>query len=233
MKNKFYWLFLSVICIMANKSFSEEYLEYKTLFLGVDAQYRYMPFKAGLGRNNLNKNYIQGNIYSGLQLNPYIGLELGYEYSFNRKHIATVGPGENFLGINNPSWITSKHKIKTKIKGPHLDVLISLPLMKNKKINIVTLMGLSHKTIEFTESLLSLNGRPQLMGNNHFSSTKTFYRLGGGLRYFFDKNYGVKTMAIWEKASSLKYLKSSNERCIDQIGLKNQMIVSLGFFIRY
>lgn len=167
-------------------------------YSGVDAQVRVMKFKEGFGDNLLHKTLPQGNVYVGIKLNESVALEVGHETTLTRTCESVLTTGECVSGYPIPELLCpAAFKAKSKIKGPHFNLVGFCPL-ENERIQLIASVGVS--ALKGTAERHSVSfGYPPVKASTvrTMSKHKTCLRFMTGVQYMTDFGLGIRgTMSL-------------------------------------
>lgn len=207
-------------------------------YVGADAQWRHMEFKKGFGKDQTKSNYPQGNIYLGLKLNPYLGLEAGYERAKTQKRdTSALGSDVNFGAVLFPFALNTVNELntKTKLRSFHANVVGFLPISEEYCLQLIGSIGVARVNINTTRNITSLNNRT--LSDDRvaalrevFSKKKWVPRIGIGLQHMLTCQLGVRAMANWEGTSmTMKTLTPS----AFSARTKNSLNFGLGLFYNF
>ncbi len=226
------------------KAFAWDYMDinnyYCQPYLGIDAQWRYTQPVNGFGSNLFKRHYLQGNLYFGLKLCDYLGVELGYEMTPTRTKTSTLNGGELSLGVpvTDPPEV---HLSKSRIKGWHVGLMGFYPVCNflgnslfRNPVELLAYVG-TIRSHCYYQDVQVLEGSGPVNINNFtrtFDQTRSLLRLGLGAQYTYCTS-GVRFMIGYESTkqfnnvSSQEFALSSPKR----LKLKDSWFISLGMFV--
>lgn len=209
-------------------------------YVGADAQWRHMEFKKGAGKDQTKSNYPQGNIYLGLKLNQYLGLEAGYERAKTLKKDARVLGSDTIFGaVLQPSApnAVNEFNTKTKLRAFHANVVGFLPICEEYRLQLIGSLGVARVNINTVSIWNVINSTPTTPDfrdatQQVFSKKKWVPKIGVGLQHMLTCQLGVRAMANWEGTKmSLKPLNTASE--FTTARTKNSFILGLGLFYNF
>jgi hypothetical protein len=184
-------------------------------YVGADAQRRSMEFKQDYGKNLTKQNYPQGNVYLGLKLNQYVGLEVGYEFTKTLKKSTTANGTEIRFGqVFFPDIDTiNGFDTKTKIRAFHGNIVGFLPISEQYCLQLIGSVGVARAKIKIVHDVPIENNIPNTaFAADHrvFSKSKWIPKIGLGLQHMVTCQLGVRAMAGWEGTNRFKDIKPTN-----------------------
>ena len=204
---------------------NQEYVPY----VGADVKWNNMQFKTATGKDLIQKNYPQGNLFGGVKFNEWVALELGYQSTTQKSKTATVGVGERFFGdINSPPGSLST-KTKTKISGFNLNVVGFYPIFEEYCLSLFGSVGLAQLKLK---SHLDFTVPPSpLVTSRDFSKRKLVPRATVGIQHMLNDNIGVRAMLAWERTSAFKKVYAKNSTLY--MSPKDSKSIGLGVFYSF
>lgn len=208
-------------------------------YVGADAQWRHMEFKKGFGKDQTKSNYPQGNIYLGLKLNQYLGLEAGYERAKTLKRdTSALGSDVNFGAVFVPGAPNQLLQIntKTKLRAFHANVVGFLPICEEYRLQLIGSLGIARVNINTSRNVISvdniaLTDTEAASVQQVFSKKKWVPRIGIGLQHMLTCQLGVRAMANWEGTSMT--LKTLDSLPVFSARTKNSLNLGLGLFYNF
>lgn len=217
-----------IITLFALFSFSVQSYEMKP-YVGLDAQMRSMGYVEGFGNNLFKKKSPQGNIYGGLRLNNYLGIEAGYETTPMRTRSSDIGAGERCLGV--PAFRPpEKHTTKSKTKGWHFGLVGFFPLAE--KLEAIGYVGtIRFKTFHQDMMVANKTGPVNVpYATRTFAARKSVLKLGTGLQYTVN-NVGLRFMVGYEKTGRFKNIIPNERIGAKRLSLKDSFLIGIGLSI--
>ena len=177
-------------------------IAYPKAYLGLEAKCLHMNFSKEFGDNLFHRNSFDGNMYLGLRLNKFLGVELGYESTNLRYRTTTLTTGDVVTGMPIPdaaSPVVFRSRIKTM--GPHLDLLGFYPLC-NDRFELLAAIGLSNLRGSAERCTVSINTHPANYKRT-FSERKTLLRIMGGAQFSPLDRFWIRTTLGWMDTKKL------------------------------
>lgn len=208
-------------------------------YAGIDAQWRYTQPINGYGNNIFKRHYLQGNVYFGLKLCDYLGVELGYEMTPTRTKTSTIEAGEFSLGIPvmNPPEL---HLSKSRMKGWHTGIVAYYPLCNflgnslfRNPIELLAYIGQVRLHTYYQDALVRNNTGPidVLTSTRTYESSRSLLRLGLGAQYTYCTS-GVRFMLGYESTSQFRDVASQERpNGLKRLKLRDSLFVSMGIFV--
>lgn len=203
-------------------------------YAGVDAQWRHMKYLAGLGDNLFRNGYPQGNIYAGLRIHDFFGVEAGFETTPTRTRTAVVSDGA-LLGVSVAELAPPTINLaKNRVKAWHTGVMGYFPVCDwiGNPIELLGYVGQARVKVMYQNvTVYNANG-PQ----NYLTSVRTFMRrrsvlkLGIGSQYTFGTS-GVRFLLSYENTRMFNNLKSNEPSARMRLSMRNSLIYSIGVFV--
>jgi len=208
-----------------------------TPYVGADAQFRHMNFKSNYGDNLFEHHSPQGNVYAGIRVNDYLGLEAGYESSFRTSRTVVLGAGYISAGVPaNPATTSAQFTSTLRINGPHLNILGVFPISEEYRLKFVALAGIASLKANLQRRLnytTAAGGTTVLNQLTTFENRKTVLRFGGGLEHMLTKHWGVRASLVWENTARLQVPSTNPASPRALVQTKNTTIYSLGAFFKF
>lgn len=215
-------------------------------YVGADAQWRHMGFKKGYGDNITKKNYPQGNVYIGVKLNQYVGLEAGYERTTTVKKNTNVLGDEITLGTTlnpiDPTVVTQLNS-KTKISAFYANVVGFLPICEEYRLQLIGSLGIARTRLHMTVDIPVLNNQTLSSADaadlhRVYLKKKWVPKIGVGLQHMFTCQLGVRAMLGWEGtargSSPVRDIRPLNRPTSEFTArIKNSLNVGLGLFYNF
>lgn len=202
-------------------------------FVGVDFQERTMAFENDFGDNLFQEQAFQYDLYGGLRLSRYWGLQGGYFAAKKKNRTIELGPGATVMGqglnANNPS---ETHYTETKIKGPHIDLLTFSPLFPEYGIELIAGVGVAYSKLMLKDAIVALNDVPQTSPiNRTYDIKKANARALIGAQTLLLASIGVRALVTWENTSVFNDLTPAEfPNDIRRVNVKNSWVYGIGVF---
>jgi hypothetical protein len=221
-----YFLLCAVIsgAVFANESLIVPYV-------GLDTQLRRVDFKGGYGSNMFAKRVPQGEIYTGLKLNPYLGIELGYLSSEERHHSSVVTEPDLIFGtpVGNPGDFEIG-MTNFKIDSGRVNVVSFLPITQD--FQILGSLGLArlkvklrYIPVEFSGAVF--NSEEVERFTRDFVAYRYVPQAKVGVQYMLNPAVGLKASVGWEGTSRFNLL-INRQASAARVSLKDSYNVGLG-----
>lgn len=233
----------TLLCIVLNKCYAnpQEATEEKQAksiipYIGFESGRQYFGFKSGYGDNVFVKEIPKINIFAGLKLNNYFGIEGGYETTGSGTKIANIGYKDMYLGKPYPNGLNpgeiAQYFTKAQIYGWHLGLNAEYPLNDTYPDNywsIVSYGGIKNTKTKLVSSLLLYAGHlPNINITNVLkqANSKILLKLSAGLQYSPFENISFRAMLSFENTSVLKPHNDSDN--FFEARLKDSISYTLG-----
>jgi hypothetical protein len=193
-----------------------------------------MKYMEGMGDNLFKPKSPQGNIYAGLRLNDYVGIEAGYETTPMRTRGVEIQAGERSLGLS-PMLPPEKHLTKSKIKGWHGAIIGFFPIVDRAdgKLEAMGYIGTIRLKV-FNQDILFANKSGPLnilTTSRTFVSRKSLLKLGAGFQYTVNHT-GFRFMLGYENSKRFNRMApNENAKSQKRLGIKNSFLMGIGFFV--
>lgn len=202
-------------------------------YMGLDYIQRDLKMVQGYGQGIFNKRLPQGNVYLGLQLNEYCGIEAGYLFSQSSTRTAlTINSSLlNGIPLDDNEWFITENKIN--LSGPHLS-LVGYSQINASNFYLTGSVGLTVLKLKAELKPLMDYNHPTNDPNwtaaktRHFNHQKVIAKLMGGVGYHLTESTAIRILVGYETTSSFKNL-IPKEPSLVRISLKNNLLTSLGF----
>ena len=198
--------------------------------LGVDFQQNWTKGKNGYDLY-FPKSFPGANVYVGAKFNENFGVEVGGDWSANKKHNWT----ENFKNPANVNF-TATGTAKVRRSGYHLDLVGSLPL--NECFDVFATAGFGYVKNKVSMTVNSMVPASSAYTNSYTglsSKGKGVFRLGIGGLYQITEMFGVRAKLGWENTSRLtvSYPASPGFPAKTDKAFKDTISLALGVFARF
>lgn len=154
-------------------------------YLGVDMGLRHMTWKKGYGDNVYKHTACQPNLYLGVKLNSYFGLEVGYEKIIFKKHHTVNQLNQPTLVLNtlfDPPLVALQSSVK--LQGWHFNIVGLYPLEFLDCVELLGTLGVaSLKTTQQVTFLAESAGFFNPPPVATFSKSKVVPRASLGFQY--------------------------------------------------
>lgn len=203
-------------------------------YAGMDAQVRHMKWASGFGDNIFRNDYPQGNVYAGLKLHNYLGIELGYELTAMHNRQVALGANNQIFGqaiVNPPNFWSSKFQIK----GWHAGVLGFFPILcKEYKLELIAGVGISRTKIFHSAFLISdaVNLLNPLGSFTTFTASKSLAKLSFGAQHMFSECYGLRFLLGWLNTNRFGRIVS-RESPRESVDVNSSWQYGLGLFVKF
>jgi len=203
---------------------------------GLEYVQRSLAFKEGYGKGDFNKRLPQANVFLGIQVNDYLGLEAGYLFSqaVTRTSLAVGGTRTFGAMLNQGEYVTSENKIN--LKGPQVNFIGRLPFGKSG-FSALCSIGASWLSLKATckplaDERVILTPSDIMQSKRTFSSKKVVPKVMLGLGYQFTDCIGVRVLVGYEKTQRFKNVVT-REISMLRISLKNNTLCSIGLIVKF
>lgn len=207
-------------------------------YLGADAEVRHMKWAPGLGDNLFKRDYPQGNVYGGLKLQDYIGVEAGYELTPTKTR--QVSLPANAIVFGQPAPLINTRTLwntRTQIKGWHADLLGFLPIFcEEYKFSLIGGIGVTHAKLYQSAYMVanSVDGPSNPFETfNTISASKSVLRLSIGGQHMICEDYGVRALVGWLNTSKFGTLLVQEQPSLNAVNIKNSWQYGLGVFVKF
>lgn len=225
--------------ILAASGVSADFLADLQPVIGVDY---YQAWMKGKNFNNrvLPKSYPGATIYVGTRFNECFGIELGYDWSANKKKSWTVSQNTTVSGVTANNTITGTSKVRRS--GGHLDLVGFIPVADCFEVFGTLGYGwvqarVKETNVSVTGANLTLAQRSAIANGITSGSTKgrSVFRLGVGANYMVTDCVGLRAKLGWETTSGLKHHHHTNTAVygFSNRGFKDSGTLALGAFVKF
>lgn len=203
-------------------------------YVGLDAQGRHVEFTKGFGDNLFKQDYPQGNVYAGVKLMDWLGLEAGYEWTKRMHRTSSLGGGAVNLGNTVAGAISPVvYTSKAKFDGWHANLVGFLPIMEDCCTELFASVGVVHLRSFFERSLISVAGAPST-SIAHFRQSKTIARANLGVQAKIVDAFGIRASIGWENTSKIRpFATNTDALATTQVKMKDSFIYGLGIFYTF
>ena len=232
-------LFITVLLFIITSFYSIISYAELTPYLGFDFGTQYCKFQSGYGDNLFEEVLPVGNIFAGIKLNKYFGIEGGYETTTNEKRESTLFAGDQNLGLSIqdlPGFISAKYNSENKISGWHLGLTGEFPLSfidDQNNLSIIWYLGIKNTKVRLIRNKLEVNGvYSRYTDNLNINNKKNIARLSGGLQYLLNDHLKFRMLLNLENTSKIKPYAFNASNSIIQAKLKDVISYNMGIVIK-
>lgn len=163
-------------------------------YVGVDLGLRRMAWKKGYGENIYKHGAFQSNIYAGLRVNPYWGIELGYEKIFSKKRDVYFASTQSVTILNIPLDGPQSVRSSVKLKGWHISMVGFCPLSCWKDFELLGTVGVTKLETKQQAFLFDPIRDDVLLRN--FVKNKVVPRISVGFQYKLVDNFTFRAILV-------------------------------------
>lgn len=206
----------------------KDYLPY----FGVNGENRQLEFVTGFGDPLFAKSIPETNVYAGFEMNPYLNLEFGYEFSPTVTR-TTATSGQMFLGRYLPRTATFISENRIKFNGTYVNLLGKIPLVANRA-HVFISAGLNalkvSAKVSFIGNQTGIFYNPALYLTEYFEARRIIPQFSAGLSANLNKQLQVRLSAAYQLTSKFKNVVPRKEAVNElyRLSLKNATIFRLG-----
>lgn len=205
-------------------------------YLGVDAEWRDMGFKRGLGDNLFKRKYLEGNVYGGMKFTDYFGVEIGYRESAKKRSKSANEADQMELGDTIPAGVNYSSNL-VQIKAPYINLVGYLPICKESGTELLGSVGFAHTWVRLRHRPTGIQVGPfsQAQQNglqDDFKKEKFILQVKAGIQQLITCNFGIRAVVGWENTSKFKNIKSIQNDAL-RASLKNSTTYGLGAFFNF
>jgi opacity protein-like surface antigen len=198
-------------------------------YLGLAHTTRHMKFEPGFGDNVFATTLHAPEVYAGIKLWDYLGLEVGYSKGQNRHK--SVALSEGFMGNAFDPDESNKMDSTAKVQTLRGNVLGYIPLDKKKRANILLGVGVTHiKTSNVYQETESFDFPIQNidLNNRSFKGKANALNFMAGFEYKILPHLGLRGGVTFERSSQIGSLKPIEDlTLVPTLKHKNSKIYSL------
>lgn len=237
----------TTLCVASNKCYAnlheatpEKKTKSMTPYIGFESGRQYFGFESGYGDNVFVKEIPKINIFAGLKLNDYFGIEGGYETTVAETRIANIGYKDMYLGKPYPSGLNpgeiAEYFTKTQIYGWHLGLNAEYPLNDTYPDNYWSILGytgIKNTKAKLISNLFLYAGHlPHVNISNGLNqaNSKVLLKLSAGLQYSPFEHLSFRVMLSFENTSALKPHNDSDN--FFEARLKDSISYGLGIVFK-
>ncbi len=211
--------------VLANESFAP--------YVGIDGKLDQIKLKKAAGANLIAKNYPQGNLFAGMQINEWLGFEVGFESTTRKNKTSVVQFRSDFFGVPSVSAAPVHVKTKTKVDGFHVNVVGFYPIMQDCSLNVFGSLGLARLKLRTRAVHFFENDATGELFTRNFVKETLVPRVTVGVQSMLNECIGVRAMLTWEKTSAFKTIYAREVDAATFIRPKDSKSVGLGVFYRF
>jgi len=213
----------------------------KPIYFGANLGMLQAHYQAGLGDNLFKKQVWQLGVYEGIKFSPYWGLEFGFETSSRVSSDASIGAGDQFLGVAQS--VTQGYRSEWKLHGWNINLAGFLPFNEfmpydyqyyTKDWQLIGQVGVAALKLKAEARTISVNGLALSNGAVDasrivFSQNKVVGRVMAGVQYRLLQNVSIRANMLWENLRKFS-MTSTNGKVVqgrDALGAQLGLIVSI------
>lgn len=204
-------------------------------YMGVDYQYRDLPFREKLGDNAFEQQYNQANLYMGMRFwEEYLSLELNYSRTQNRSNTHQYSGNNIVTGVFIPPGNSESHSFQSKMSSFGVSLLGFYPMPFDKlcRAEFFGGMGFSYMSPKQVDTITAINNNP-VTQNFTFDESKAVLRFVAGVQYLLNHNIGLRTSITWEDSSQFREMRSREvSHGPRKVALKSSWTYGVGVFLR-
>jgi hypothetical protein len=166
-----------------------------------------------------------------------MAIEMGREETSSRTKHVSLKEGQSINGVPLPADLEPAFfKTKVKVRGPHIDFVLSKVISDTTPLRILGSIGISSLTIICDREAVALGRHSEPGPNRHMKKHSAALRVMGGLQYAFDNGIGIRAslsfvntggMVVKVKDSSAKF------QIVPKILPKDTLLLGLGVVIPF
>lgn len=196
-------------------------------YSGADLQSRHMHFRRGYSDNLVKDHYLQSNAYVGFRLHEWVGLEMGYQHAYQAAS-KTLFDGKDFFSVESPADYNTK--VRTKIAGPHMNVVGFLPIPAAPcDLTLIGSVGLARLKLNIDGGVFVDASE---FNPSSFIKRAWIPQASLGIQHMINTHFGIRGMLGWEKTSRFSNVPEFSKPHLSA-NLKNSTISSLGVFYKF
>jgi len=218
-------ILIGLILLLSQFSVFASPLFLDSISIGVDGQLSHMHFKEGVKSSGFNRNCGQFNFYILGKVNPWLGVEVGFE----RGEI-----GHSYLHIQK-KYVSIDAKMTRNTFVPHVDVVFFYPLNHEGSWNVFGGVGVSLLTSAYSKAVFSISGNELENPISETSEYKESLRLRIGVEALLSENIGVRSSIGWNSTGKVLVFndKKGKDAFLEMLRPRNTIVYSLGLFWRF
>jgi len=204
---------------------------------GLEYVQRSLAFKEGYGKGDFNKRLPQANVFLGIQVNDYLGVEAGYLFSQAVTRTSFVAGPNQSLGEMLSLGQYGIFENKINLTGPQMSFVGRLPFGISGFFALGS-VGISWLSLKATRKTLGHDALPifnqeEVMESKcNFSSKKVIPKAAFGLGYQFTDCIGVRILMGYEKTSRFKNIVPKEKDTL-KMTLKDNILCSIGLTVKF
>jgi len=205
-------------------------------YMGVDYQYRELPFRERFGDNNaFDQQYNQANLYMGIRFwQEYLSLEINYSKNQNKTNAHQFSGNNIVTGVFIPPGNSESHSFQSKISSFGVSLLGFYPMPFDRlcRADLFGGIGFSYMSPKQVDSITAINNNP-VTQTYTFDESKAVLRFVAGIQYLLNHNIGIRTSITWEDTSQFREMHSREvSHGPRQVALKSSWTYGIGVFLR-
>lgn len=199
-------------------------------YIGADAQMRYFSFKNDFGSNLFKKFNPQANVYLGLRLHDYFGVEAGYYSTVIQHNTVFIPAGTPVLGVTLEDPI--RRNTSLHLHGLYGNLVAFIPIHPTCNLEAIVFAGFAHHRVRFNIATTEVGGEPGFLRFT-FRKTKNTARVGVGLQRMFTECVGIRGSIFWENLSRFADVHAQTFTGLETIKMQDSFTASLGLFFKF
>ncbi len=204
-------------------------------YMGVDYQYRDLPFREKFGDNAFEQQYNQANLYMGMRFwEEYLSLELNYSKSQNKSNTHKYTGNNIVTGVFIPPGNSESHSFQSKISSFGVSLLGFYPMPFDYlcRADVFGGIGFSYMSPKQIDSITAINNNAMTQTFT-FDESKAVLRFVAGIQYLLNHNIGIRTSITWEDTSQFREMRSREvSHGPRRVALKSSWTYGVGVFLR-
>lgn len=233
-------IFAAPIVLLASNSVFADMDFCATPFIGADVAWRYLNLPNSKGGQLVKKDRAQGDIYAGVKLCDYIGIQAGFESTTARHDTRDIlGSGDYFGSPYHAEVPNGINRVVTtsQLYGWHADLVGYLPFCDcYSLLGSVGVAHLKYKMRWYNPILDSIAEPESAIGATirTYKQRKIVPRLGLGIQKMITDCAGVRLIGTWEGTSRIKNISSKeNASSLAKVSLRNSTTLGFGIFYNF
>jgi|GEM_PF-5464956 hypothetical protein len=200
-------------------------------YIGTDIQMRHMSFERNYGRNLFGRTSLGGSLYTGLNVFPNFGVEVGYDSMPTQSREKTLASGTIFSGSKKVTPDLSPIVFQTKedIRGPYINLLGLYPISEVFPLEIIGSLGISFLRAHFERAVICA-GNYNVDMNRIYKTHRNVIKIGTGLQYGLTDYIKVRTSIYFSQTNKLNACSIEGFCGVltDEIKPNNSLLFGLG-----
>jgi len=207
-------------------------------YVGVEAGVRYMPFKKNFGNNLVQNTYPTANIFVGLRVNDYLGLELGVATTSTRtRSTLLLGRDTYFGNILDPlnPLLFYNFTTKTQLQGFNASILGFYPICEDGLLDLFAALGFSYQRLKIKNIMKEAESTPLNPPDEiAFSKNKPILAVRLGAQSLFCDSLGVRASVGFENTKQFHNLTpKGSPNSLLRASLRNSLEARVGVFYQF